>query len=112
VEGAANALPINPPGRILPSPTYMGLTGVLGLAFNAHGRLYALETSAPGFPSPGTGRVLRLKLHQQPEVIATGLSFPTAMTFGPDGSLYVSNFGYGYPPGSGQVVRITVPSSD
>jgi hypothetical protein len=28
------------------------------------------------------------------------------MTFGPDGNLYVSNFGFGAPPGLGQVVRI------
>jgi hypothetical protein len=32
------------------------------------------------------------------DVIATGLFLPTAMTFGPDGALYVSNFGFGVPP--------------
>ena len=37
------------------------------------------------------------------------LVFPTAMTFGPDGALYVSNFGFGVPPiGLGQIVRIDV----
>lgn len=42
-------------------------------------------------------------------MIATGLSFPTAMTFGPDGALYVSNLGFGGPtPGLGQILRITV----
>jgi hypothetical protein len=30
------------------------------------------------------------------------------MTFGPDGQLYVSNFGFGFPPGAGQIVRIEV----
>jgi osmotically-inducible protein OsmY len=30
------------------------------------------------------------------------------MTFGPDGALYVSNFGFGAPPGAGQIVRIEV----
>jgi hypothetical protein len=29
------------------------------------------------------------------ETIASGLTFPTAMTFGPDGNLYVSNNGFG-----------------
>jgi hypothetical protein len=43
-------------------------------------------------------------------VIASGLFLPTAMTFGPDGALYVSNVGFGPPPnGLGQVLRITVP---
>ncbi len=59
-----------------------------------------------------SGRVLRVshsgKLDKI-EVVATGLMFPTAMTFGPDGNLYVSTFGYGFPPGSGQIVKVTVP---
>jgi BON domain len=42
-------------------------------------------------------------------VVATGLSFPSAMTFGPDGALYVSNFGFGAPEGVGQIVRIELP---
>jgi hypothetical protein len=47
-------------------------------------------------------------------VIADGssmqLSLPTAMTFGPDGNLYVSNWGFGPPPvGAGQILKITVP---
>ena len=34
---------------------------------------------------------------------------PTAMTFGPDGALYVSNFGFGAPVrGSGQIVRLVL----
>jgi hypothetical protein len=32
------------------------------------------------------------------------------MTLGPDGALYVSNLGFGGPPGAGQILRITVPS--
>jgi len=110
VEGVAQVLVATPSGHILPSKlTYKGLTGVLGLTWDHHGHLFALETSAPGFPSPGTGRVLRLRRRQRPEVIATGLTFPTAMTLGPDGALYVSNHGFGFPPGAGEVVRITIP---
>ncbi|HAF13367.1 MAG TPA: hypothetical protein DCK99_06625 [Blastocatellia bacterium] len=32
------------------------------------------------------------------DVIATGLFLPTAMTFGPEGKLYVSNVAFGPPP--------------
>ncbi len=40
------------------------------------------------------------------EEVVKGLTFPTAMTFGPDGDLYVSNFGFGFPPGQGEILRI------
>jgi glucose/arabinose dehydrogenase len=88
-----------------------GLTTVLGAAFDAEGQLYVLETStdnpeAPPFFHPDSGRVVRLTADDEWEVVATGLSFPTGMTFGPDGRLYVSNFGFGYPPGAGQIVTI------
>jgi hypothetical protein len=40
------------------------------------------------------------------------LSLPTAMTFGPDGNLYVSNLGFGPPPdGEGQVLKVKVPAN-
>jgi len=42
--------------------------------------------------------------------IATGLKLPTAMTFGRDGNLYVSTWGFGPPPvGMGTIVKVTVP---
>ena len=70
--------------------------------------------TAPGFPGPqqaGTGKVVRIDPSGTQTVIATGLSFPSAMTLGPDGAVYVSNFGFGVPPtGAGQILRITVPS--
>jgi hypothetical protein len=40
----------------------------------------------------------------------TGLSVPTGMTFGPDGKLYVSNFGAA-PAGAGQVLRFDISPS-
>src|SRR5581483_3925982 len=84
-----------------------GLTAVLGLAFDRQGRLYVLESmTAPGLPGPselGTGMIVRLDRSGHQQTIATGLSFPTAMTFGPDGALYVSNLGFA-GPGAGQIV--------
>lgn len=90
-----------------------GLTTVLGLAFDRRGRMYALENTVHnGFPTPGYGDVVRLTGGRM--IIASGLALPTAMTFGPDGALYVSNWGFGPPPslpnGPGQVLRITVPN--
>ena len=39
----------------------------------------------------------------------TNGAFPYAsLTFGPDGTLSVSHFGFGAPPGPGQVVRVDV----
>jgi hypothetical protein len=91
-----------------------GFTTVLGLAFRGN-ELYVLETSAPvtspGPPVlPGTGRVLRITRSGALEPIVTGLTFPTAMTFSPQGDLYISNFGFGFPPGSGQIVRVELPT--
>jgi hypothetical protein len=86
---------------------------VLGVTFDSAHRIYVLETSnsdaAGGLPVPGTGDVVRINSDGTVEPIDSGLTFPTAMTFGPDGKLYVSNFGFGFPPGQGEVVRITVP---
>jgi hypothetical protein len=91
-----------------------GLTTVLGLAFDSRGRLYVLESMTnPGFPGPnqsGSGKVLRLNAVGAPTTIATGLTLPSAMTFGPDGALYISNLGFGAPPGAGQIVRVAVPN--
>jgi hypothetical protein len=86
-----------------------GFATVVAVEFGPDGLLYALELSpAAGYPTPGVGKVVRLNRNGEIEDIATGLSVPTGMTFGPDGDLYVSNFGAA-PPGAGQIVRVTIP---
>jgi hypothetical protein len=104
--------------KLTPSGTFTtwadGLSTVLGLTFDTHDRMYGLESmTAPGFPSPaqlGTGKIVQIDPDGRQTVIATGLSFPSAITTGPDGALYVSNLGFGGPaPGLGQVLRISVP---
>ena len=109
VQGSSKVLKITPTGRIT---VFRGnLTTILGLAFDSADRLYVLEnTTGRQFPTPGTGRVIRIDPSGNRTRIASGLFLPTAMTFGPDGALYVSNVGFGPPPnGIGQVLRITVP---
>jgi sugar lactone lactonase YvrE len=105
--GSSKILKITAAGQVTTFAT--GLTAVLGLVFDAAHRLYALETSTKDndFPTPGTGKVVRITQAGELEEIATGLSLPTGMTLGPDGNLYVSNWGYG-PPNMGEIVKITL----
>ena len=90
----------------------IGFTTVLGLAFDHDRRLYVLEnTTGNPSPTPGTGKIVRIDGKNKVTEIASGLSLPTAMTFGPDGNLYVSNVGFGPPPiGLGQVLKVVVPT--
>ena len=85
-----------------------GFTTVVGVDFGPDGLLYALELSdAAGFPTPGAGKVVRVKHSGEIEDVITGLSVPTGMTFGPDGRLYISNFGAA-PPGAGTILRFDI----
>ncbi len=108
---------ITPSGSI--KAAALGLTAVLGVAFDARGRMYALETdTVAGFPgqdpsSVDSGKVVCVNGDGTLNTVATGLTFPTGMTFGPDGKLYVSNFGFGAPgSGAGQIVRIDTSAKD
>ena len=108
-DGSSKIMVITPGGVL--STMYINFTTVLGLAFDSKGRLYVLEntTGNPG-PTPGTGKILRVDTKYGVTQIASGLSLPTAMTFGPDGNLYVSNLGFGPPPvGAGQILKVIVP---
>ena len=83
-----------------------GVEKVLGLAFRG-GQLYALEMSTQGGgPAPNTGAIVRVSSHGPATTVVSGLSFPTGMTVGSDGAFYVSNNGFGFGAGQGQVLRI------
>jgi sugar lactone lactonase YvrE len=110
VPGSEKILKLTPSGRLKVWAT--GLSTVLGLAVDSEGRLYALESmTQAGGPGPaelGTGMIVRIEHSGALTTIATGLSFPTGMTFGPDGALYVSNLGFA-GPGAGQILKVVVP---
>ena len=111
VVGASNISQVSLDGKV--HVVAAGLTAVLGLAFH-QGQLYVLEmTTVAGLPGPtwtGQGQVVRITAAGTAETVASGLTLPTAMAFGPDGALYVSNLGFGTPPGAGQIVRVTLPA--
>jgi hypothetical protein len=107
--GSQSIYKITPSGSIEVAAS--GLTTVLGVAFDAGGRMYALETDTiAGNPSPkaaGSGKVVCIDHNGKLSTVASDLTFPTGMTFSPDGKLYISNSGFGGPtPGAGQIVRI------
>jgi hypothetical protein len=87
-----------------------GFTTITGMKIGPDGLLYVLELSdAAGFPTPGAGKVVRVKSSGDIEDVVTGLAVPTGLAFGPDGRLYVSNLGAA--TGSvGQILRIEVPA--
>jgi hypothetical protein len=112
VPGSSKILSITRAGAV--KKVAGGLTMITGVAFDSFGTMYVLEnTATAGFPTPGQGRIIRVSGLAQ-TVVVSGLALPTAMTFGPDGALYVSNLGFGPPPslpnGPGQILRIRLGS--
>jgi len=111
VPGSAKILDVTKRGRIIDEVP--GFTAITGMALDRGDHLYVLELSTvPGRPTPGTGKLVLLK-DDQIEEILTGLSLPAGnMAFGPDGALYLSNFGASGTPGAGQIVRVEVSSPE
>jgi hypothetical protein len=105
--GASKIMKITPSGQIKDWAT--GLNTVLGLVMDGN-TMYVLEnTVGAPFPTPGLGRILRIDPNGTKTVIASGLSLPTAMTMGPDGNLYVSNWGFSpVAIGGGQVLQVAL----
>ena len=104
--GSSNVFKVTPSGNF--KVWDAGFTTVVGVAFDHRDRLYVLELSAaPGFPTPGAGKLVRVSPSGKSEDILTDLVVPTAMTIGPDGAIYISNFGAA-PPALGQILRVEI----
>ena len=111
--GTGTGVPgLNVPGQYYVVASKAGFATVTGLAMGPkNGMLYVLQLApdTPSqFPQPGFGKVTKINPNGSLTDVVTGLSVPTAMVFGPDGKLYISNFGAA-PAGAGQIVVATVP---
>ena len=108
VPGSSNIYKVSMNGHVEIWAT--GFSTVLGVVFDKDGRLYVLEnTSIPGFPTKGTGRIVRVNKDKTKTIIIANLNLPTAITIDNDGNLYVSVWGFGpEAKGGGQVVKIEI----
>ncbi len=106
VAGSSNIYKVTPSGQ--PQIWARGFSTILGVVFDNQDRMYVLESSSVnGFPTPNTGRIIKVQPSGQKEVLVDSLFFPTGMTLGSDGDLYVSNKGYGPPlPGLGEILKV------
>ena len=108
IKGNSSVYKITPDGQIDEVAT--GFSAIVGLAFDKSGAMYVLEnTTGNDFPTPGTGDIIHIDRFGNRTALVTGLNLPTAMTFGPDNNLYVSNWGFGPPAiGGGEIVKVTI----
>lgn len=97
--------------RVVPgsAPTVFaeGFTNIIDLQFDASGNLYVLEIDRDSLLGPQpVGRLARRNAGTGTveTVVSTGLVMPTGMVIGPDGAIYISN--YGVMAGIGEVVRV------
>jgi hypothetical protein len=94
VPGAADVWVIKPDGSTAPYLT--GFTNIVDIAWAPNGSLYVLEISKNGLASddPGPGALIRVWPNGNRTIVASdGLTSPTAVAFGKDGTVYVANNG-------------------
>lgn len=107
ITGHSSVYKITTGGAV--SVVYTGFSTILGIVFDKAGALYVLEnTTGNPFPTPGTGDIIRIDPAGTRTVLVSGLDLPTAMTFGSNEKLYVSNKGFGFPAGQGEVLEIGI----
>lgn len=109
VVGAARVYRVPPEGGT-PEIYADGFTGIVDLAFDGAGNLYVLEIIAGGAPPSPPGRLIRVNTDGTRTTILEGLTFPGGVAVGPDGAVYLTNFGiFPTSAGGGQVLKVAEP---
>jgi len=109
-SGSGHIDRVTPDGKVSEG-VVENLTTPIDLAFAPDGTMYVLQYAAQFSPEKLRyvafgGEVQRVNPDGTAQAIVTGLVFPTALTFGPDGALYVTNYGNEANQGQGQVLRV------
>lgn len=109
--GTAKVMKVDASGAA--TDVWTGLTTVTGVAVGPDGTLYAAELTTgagsgttPPFVIPGSGKIVKQTGPNTSVDVATVLSAPTALSFGPDGGLYVSGPAIGAYLGEGMILRL------
>ncbi len=105
ITGNCSVFKITPSGNLKVLAT--GFSAILAIVPDQHSNIYVLEmTAGHPFPTLGAGRIRKITANGTVVDVIGGLNFPTGMTMGPDGNLYVS--GYGFGPPLGQIIKVTL----
>lgn len=97
-------------GEVTPA-VVANLTTPIDVAFAPDGTMYVLQFAAEYSAAelryfPFGGEVQRVNDDGTVTPVVTNLVYPTSMTFGPDGALYVANYGNAGNDGEGQILRV------
>ncbi len=111
-QGSGHIDRVGPDGTITRN-VVTGLTTPIDVAFAPDGTMYVLQFAAEFNAQrlryvPSGGEVKRVNPDGTTSGVVSGLMFPTSLTVGPDGALYVSNYGNESNDGQGQILRVVV----
>ena len=67
--------------------------------------MYALQSP---ICVPGTGSLVRITSSGNKVSVLDNLTFPSAITLGPDGAFYISECGYHCAAGAGRILRVEI----
>ena len=110
LPGSARIDRVTPAGKVTEG-VVKGLTTAIDVAFAPDGTMYVLQYAGKFNAQKlryieNTGALFRIGKDGSKQPIVTKLMFPTALEFGSDGALYVTNFGNEANFGEGQVLRV------